>query len=234
MMCAMLGILVSCQNEEAVEPIKEVSFTIGLQLPQSGSMTRASASELYDDFYTNYIETGELIYEFYELKFSQNGVEVAIFNGMWDADVITLPQGTYQVTGTSAANSDYNTGSYYSTSLKFDETIEITETTTSIQLTAIYDCYLLFADTTKFKSVNYCSTTDGTGGVSLRKAGDILYMFVDAKHDAYKNKGTLAYETVNGDEGVVKLSKFSFENGKYYTFDYMNGTLLVPKMEQGN
>lgn len=225
MMCAMLGILVSCQNEEAVEPIKEVSFTIGLQLPQSGSMTRTSASELYDDFYTNHIEPHTKLPQEYSFSIYKGESKIATISGKWNADIATLPIGTYRFSGQSKGDFEFG-------SLIFDQQVVIDENTESISLTAQWDCYLLMFDKELYTRAEVgcrSETSSSSTSVSLCETEAVYYLFLPHRESSY-----IKYGTTGNDAGTIYLNQYSFEKGKYYVFDLYNGIFSAPKMEQGN
>ena len=225
LICAMLALLASCQKGEEIEPVKEISFTIGLQLPQSGSMTRTAASELYGDFYTNYIETHTKLPQEYSLTFYKGDKEIVSVEGKWIADIVTMPIGTYKVLGTSSGDFEYGT-------LKFNQEITITEDTKNIALTAIWDCYMLMFDKGVYKSVSiYHQSFDSTATTSrsLTETDGIYYLFLPYGQAKY-----IKYSAKNGDAGTVYLNQYSFEKGKYYAFDLYTGTFSVPQMESGN
>lgn len=228
---AGLGLLVSCHKSEENE-IKQVSFTVGLSLPESGDMSRATASELYDDFYNDFIVTRDLVYAGYNLSFYKGDKLVASFDGTWDVDIITLPCGEYNLVGTSAIDSDYNTDSYYKTSLRFEQIVTISPSTTSIELLPIYDCYLLFFDASKFNNAWYAKSSDGAGQRDFAQAGNIYYIFMNTLLDSYSN-AHINYRTKDGKNGKVKMSDFDFQKGKYYAFDIYSSSFTVPRMEQG-
>lgn len=225
LMCAMLGLLVSCQKEVEIEPVNEVPFTIGLQLPQSCSMTRATASELYDDFYTDYIETHTKLPQEYSLTFYKDNKEIVSVSGRWNADITTLPIGTYKVSGMSSGDFEYGT-------LKFDQEVTITEETKNIAITAMWDCYMLMFDKELYKSVTiYHQSFDSTATTSrsLTETEGIYYLFLPYGQTKY-----IKYSTKDGDAGTIYLNQYSFEKGKYYAFNLYTGTFSVPQMEEGN
>lgn len=221
----------SCQKNEGNE-VEQVSFTVNLLLPQSGDMSRATAAELYDDFYDEFIVTRELVYSGYELDFYKGDVLVASFDGTWDVDAITLPCGEYNLVGTSATDSDYNSDSYYKTSLRFEQKITIDASTTSIELIPIYDCYLLLFDVNQFNYASYAKFSDGAGGRDFAKAGDVYYIFINSLLDSYSN-AHITYRTKDGKYGSVRMSDYGFQKGKYYVFDIYSSSFTVPRMEQG-
>lgn len=228
---AALMLCASCQKNEDIGT-EQVSFTVNLLLTQSGDMSRATAAELYDDFYNEFIVTRELVYSGYELDFYKGDVLVASFDGTWDVDTITLPCGEYNLVGTSAVNSDYNSDSYYKTSLRFEQKVIISPSTTSIELMPIYDCYLLLFDASQFNYASYAKSSDGAGKREFAKAGDVYYIFINSLLDSYSD-AHITYQSKDGKYGSVRMSDYGFQKGKYYAFDIYSSSFTVPRMEQG-
>lgn len=222
---AAISLFFACQKENSDYTPQQVSFTIGLQLPTSGNMVR-SAEDLYADFYTNYITSKVLIPEQYQLTIYKNDKTVGDCSGKWDAEFITLEEGTYRIVGTSK-------GDFKKASLEFDQEVTITRDTKNIKLTAIYDCYMLFFDKEKFgEATIYCDSeiTYGTKTSETFPSTDkLFYIFLP-----HRNASTISYKTVNGDRGSVSLDNYSFNNGKYYMFDIISGEIYIPQMELGN
>lgn len=211
-------------EKDSFQPKQSVSFSVSMKMPSTGNMSRASSESLYSDFYTNFIANKKLVPGEYKLTFSQNGEQVGEFRGSWDADLITLPEGTYSITGTCS-------GDFEKPSLIFQESVEITNQTSSISLTAIYDCYMIFFDKSNVESAEvHCnSTTSGSStSVSLCSTSDIFYLFLP-----YRSASSINYDTISGDYGNIILKNYTFEKGKYYMFDVVNGTFTVPPMDQG-
>lgn len=223
---ATLGVLISaCQKESENNPVEQVSFTIGMQLPQSGNMTRATASDLYNNFYTDYIATKVKLPSEYKLTIYKDEKEVATISGQWDADIATLQVGTYRFVGESEG--DYEFGS-----LTFDQEITITSTTKTVDLTAAWDCYMLMFDKSLYKTVSlyhqdYSSTA--TTSKSLIQTDEIFYLFLPYSQSKY-----IEYVTHSGDEGRILLNQYSFTKGKYYAFDIVNGSISIPQMQQAD
>lgn len=223
--CMAILMAVSCQKEVAPTRTKEVPFTIGLQLPQSGSMMRATASELYDEFYANYIETHIKLPQNYNLSIYKGSERVASVNGKWNIGIITLPVGTYRFVG-------YSTGDFELASLEFDQEVTITEQTTSIDLIASYNCYLLFFDKEIFSSVSVScrsSNSNTSTSESLCSTETLLYVFLP-----HREASAISYYTKGGNSGWIDLDDYTFENGKYYAFNIYTGTFTIPQMEPGN
>lgn len=228
---AALMLCASCQKNENIGA-EQVSFTVNLLLTQSGDMSRATAAELYDDFYNEFIATRELVYKGYELYFYKNDVLVASFDGIWDVDIITLPCGEYNLVGTSGIDSDYNNDNYLKTSLRFEQKVIISPSTTSIELMPIYDCYLLLFDASQFNYASYMKFSDGSDKKEFAKAGGVYYIFISSLLESYSN-AHISYRTKDGNYGSVRMTDFGFQKGKYYAFDIYSSSFTVPRMEQG-
>ena len=223
---------VGCSKEDVNSSSpKEVSFTISVAFPESGSMSRTPASELYSNFYEKHIKTHDLLYKYYNVEFSQNDKVIANLSGEWDADVITLPVGVYEVTGVSNKNSAYDSvEGHLRPALKFEQSVNIDASTKAISLTALYDCYLLFFEKSAFSKVSYYKNGD------LKEFGEtdeLFYIFINAHNNQYKDKSSISYQTTNGDKGDIQLFPYTFEMGKYYKFDLVSGSFVIPEMQQG-
>lgn len=201
-----------------------VTFSINVQMPTTGSMTRG-ASDIYDNFYSAYIQNKKLVPEEYSLTFYKGSEKIGSFSGKWDAEFITLPEGTYKVVG----NSD---GQWETMSLRFEEDVNITKGTKSISLTAIYNCYLLMFDTQTFSyaSMQYMSGSAHTGR-AFTTTDEVHYMFINGKEGKLEDIEYRVVGTKN--EGSVNVNAFSFENGKYYLFELIDGSITIPRMQQG-
>lgn len=218
---------VSCSKGDGEEvPPKEVSFTLSVAFPESGSMARASASDLYSEFYNKYIKTYDLTYECYDLSFSQNGEVVANFSGEWDADVITLPVGSYEVKGISTWDSLHDTYDYSKPRLSFDQKVIIDESTESLTLKAIYDCCMIMFDKQKFSEVSLYEFQTGRL-ISFGETDKIFYLF------PFPNKSNreINYTAAGGGLGCVKVDFSILEKGKYYAFDLTSGSFTIPEMQ---
>ncbi len=214
-------IFLGCSKDDA--PIQNATFTVGLSLPHSGSMVRGAA-DLYTGFYNNYIASQLLVPKEYSLTITKDGENIGSARGEWNADFITLPEGKYKFWGTTK-------GDFEKLTLEFNEEVTITKNTTSINLTAIYDCYMLFFDQNIFSNVEvHCngSSSSASTSVSLPKTDEIHYLFLP-----HRSASSIAYETISGDRGSVYLKNYTFEKGKYYMFDIVNGQIAIPQMTSG-
>lgn len=237
-------IIVGCGNDKVEEIIeqtspKEVTVTFDYSFWESGSMTKSTGNELYTTFYNKYIKTKTLTPRSYALalKNLKTG-ESSHIKGYWDKkEGIKLMEGTYEVTGTSSPkyNTEIKVDSVY---LSFKENIVIDKNTSSINLSAQYNSYMLIFDTNNTKAIKYnYGTYDESEGyyINLPKSDNIYYMFIEK----LLNEGNPAANriTIHRNSGVkstVYISKTPFENGKYYYFNDITNSFDIPPMEEGN
>ena len=224
LLCVAAICCLSCDNGEDVNVEKKlVDVCFGVKFVESGSMSRATADEVYQEFYNKHIATKELVKKEYQLTIrDMSGVTVAELNGTWDVTTIQLPEGTYQISGNSV-------GDYETVSLRFEEDVEIKSSGT-INLTAQYSCYLLLFPTNsgtysyKYSDSYYESYTN------MPTVDDLSYMFMSTIWDSFRivysdgtDSTTLRFNSEN----------FKFEIGKYYYFNIVTGTFNIPPMENG-
>ena len=224
-------VLTSC-TKTTVDPSQEVEVLFNYVLPESGSMTRATAAEVYDTFYEKFIKTGELLPTLYTLSFkTMDGKEVASISGNWKNNKpVTLSTGKYQVAGFSKGNvtaNDY----YHRAPLVFDEVIEINENTSSITLHAAYDCFLLLFDAEGKTYFKWSADGTASSGISgdVNKAGDWYYIFAQG----FKGTGSVEWY-YGGKENRIWMSDYNFQKGYYYYYSDMAGSFEVPKMLPGS
>lgn len=225
-----LGVISSCGKTQPEAQMVAVTFDFAL--PESGSMTRATAAEVYDTFYESYIKTRELLPTQFTLSFkTMDGVDVASISGDWSSNKpVMLSTGKYQVTGSSKGHVTYN-DYYHRAPLKFDEVIEINENTSSITLHAIYDCFLLLFDAdgkTYFRWSADGSANNGTSG-DVNKAGNWYYIFVQQ----FGANGSVRWY-YGGKENYLSMANFNFQKGFYYYYNDLAGSFEVPKMQPGS
>lgn len=232
----MLAIgLVACSKEETPS---DVTFALDYTIGGGENMVRAGA-DLYRDFYNNFVKTKEVGYSDYSLSFYKGEELVGTFNGQWDATLVTLPEGTYRVKGTSRAPKKELTDKpdenlqLKTMALSFDEEVIIAKNTTTLSLNPTYDCYLLFfakslVTSAKIHTV-YSNTYDRDVYSPFYEAGDIYYVFIPTKCDA-KN---VIYTATDGDRGTLTLKPLGFQNGKFYCLDALVSGYQAPSMENG-
>lgn len=230
-----MSILCACQKETEYIP-EDVTFTIDYTLDKGVNMTRSGA-DLYNDFYNNFVKTKKVGYPKYELNFYQNNELVGTFSGEWDATLVTLPEGTYTVEGTSKSNKKWldnssNQPQHSNLSLDFKETVVISKNQNSITLNPTYDCYLVFFDTELVETAMIeCPYESGSSSTMWRfsDAGGIKYAFINSASYATK----IQYKTKDGDSGELNISAMGFEIGKYYCLDAVATGYQLPPMDGG-
>ncbi len=228
----------SCSNEEDVYIPQEVEFTLDYTFVESGSMTRATGADVYNEFYEKYIKTKQLTPATYSLIFTnQETGATATINGMWDKkDGIRLPEGTYNVTGTSTPiENEYREWSD-SVYIVFNETVSIKKDDTQLTLSAIYDSFLLMLDTENTKNV-YCRCNGLTSSKEKLSHNDKqfwVFMQNTCRNSQKNNWYYLVVKRNNGEASTIKLLDIPFEKGKYYYFNDMTNSFDIPKMESGS
>ena len=235
---AMSVSITSCTKEETPDVPQDVIFTLNYTFAESGSMTRATGAEVYNEFYDSYIKTKRLTPTTYSLTFTnkESGAEVAVVKGTWtEKEGIRLPEGTYHVEGTSEriytggsidAASEYVSDTVF---IKFDEDIALKENQTELTLTAKYDSYLLMLDATNIKSVTYTGIKNWNFG----EADDLKYLFVQRASTVSKTEDRINI-TRDNNKVTIYVKKLPFEKGKYYYFNDMTNSFDLPPMESGN
>lgn len=220
-----IAVLCSCEKQEVREP-ETVSVSLDYTFVESGSMSR-SGSTLYTDFYNKYIKTKILTPQNYSLTITdtKENATVATVNGIWGKnDMINLKEGDYKITGTSTPR-----GKAQDTiSIKFSETIKVTKATTKINLTASYDCYMLFFNKSNFKELRvYHSSPYFT----LSSKDNIYYTFLDFNT---WSSSTPYIEGIRNNNKTITIypRKFTFEKGKYYYFNDVTESFDVPPMTE--
>lgn len=122
--------------------------------------------------------------------------------------------------------------------MSFKENINIDKNTTSINLSAQYNSYMLILDADNTESIQYnFGTYDGSSGecINLTKVDNIYYMFINKLLN--ENNPAVNRITINRNSGsisTVYLSKTPFEKGKYYYLNNITNSFDVPPMEEGN
>lgn len=217
-----------CSKDEEIIVPENCTFSIDFAFPTSGEMTKAdvTASKLYNDFYEQYIKTKIYTPKRYDLTFSKGDKIVASFEGEWNADLITLPEGEYSVSGKSETL--FSDLKY--PKLTFNQTIIIDRNTKSVSLTANYNSYLIFFDKISCSESSLRKTGAYNYDVkeSFGETEDIFYAFLP-----YGTYDYINYKTHDSNGGAIFLDNFVFEMGKYYYFDVVSGSFSIPPMEAG-
>lgn len=227
------AVCLSCSKENAViEETADVSFEY--VLPSGNSMTRASADEIYINFYNKYVKTGIVLPSTYSLTVKNaDGNTVMVCSGQWDKKQrFKLGVGKFHITGTSTES--YNNFDYFKKApLAFDEEIEVTASTTSVILSAKYDCFLVMFDATDKDKAEWFAGGEKNYGRygDIPKLDGIYYLFPqDFQSDSYikwTGSGT-------SNETVINMFQYTFKKGYYYYFEDAEGGFYIPPMERGN
>lgn len=246
LLMALIVLMSSCSNSDSpIEP-QMVDLKLDFTLSESGSMSRATGSDVYDAFYEESIKTKKLTPKTYHLEFRQKSSSVIKtileVNGLWEANNgIRLPEGEYTVTGYSRPIEPTKKDSYtfrYAPSdsvyLSFKEDVAITKDMSKLELHAIYDSYLLLFDTDKTKKIIISGLNK-----EISSNSSVYWIFVNNKEygsDNYINGFyyKLSINRKNGDNCQLNLEYYPFEMGKYYYFNDMTNSFDIPKMESGN
>ena len=243
---AFIVLLSSCSNSDSpIEP-QMVDLQLDFTLSESGSMSRATGSDVYDAFYEESIKTKKLTPKTYHLVFSPKSSStnktILGVNSLWEANNgIRLPEGEYTVTGYSrpiepTKNDTYNfryapSDSVY---LSFKEVVTISKDMSKLQLQAIYDSYLLLFDKKQTQKIIISGLNK-----EISSNNTVYWIFVNDKEYGSGNYINGYYYALtiyrsNGDNCQLNLENYPFEMGKYYYFNDMTNSFDIPKMESGN
>ena len=233
----VIAVLAGCQKTTPEPTPQDVNVTITYTLDTSvgSDMTKATDAEVFDMFYQK-MKTGEMVEPSYKLIFTETNTGAQyVFNGEWgENDIITIRTGNYRVTGTSTAEGECM---QEIASLKFEQEIEISTSSTSITLNAIYDCFLLaFAksDIVELANKHHNNYTP----TPFFTFGDYYYAFISDKIWSYvmeTGKDNVYIIGTREDGSTFKILTYNaaFEKGKYYIYNDVSGSFELPKMEAG-
>ena len=221
------------ESETETKPEDEkvsVFFTYNLPSINGMSMTKATNAEIFSEFYAS-IVSAALVADEYELALTNVATGVKYeFAGKWNShDMVTLSTGIYQVTGSSKAKGE---NIQDKCSFTFNEQIELSGTSSSITLSANYDCSLLIFSAQEIASL---SNYNGEGLTPLFSFSKYWYAFVNDKLfiDGKQDKACLQGVYSDGAEFKIYTSSAIFEKGKYYVYNSIAGGFNVPEMEEG-
>lgn len=229
--------LASCNNNTEPYVPQEVEFSLDYTFIENGSMTRATGAEVYSEFYEKYVKTKQLTPTTYSLTFTnQETGATARINGRWDKkDGIRLPEGTYNVTGSStpiARESREWSDSIY---IAFNETVSIRKDDTQLTLSAIYDSFLLMLDTENTIDVSCKCNALSMSREKLSHNDKQFWMFMQNTYRSdIINYYYLVVTRKDRETSNITLLDIPFEKGKYYYFNDMTNTFDIPPMESGN
>lgn len=247
MMVAMLSVgLTSCSSDETEdvspqtkdpEEVK-VCFVYTLDTSIGSPMTRATGDDIFNEFYAK-ISNRDLIPDEYQLTLTETTTGVKYeFNGKWSAkDLITIRTGKYKVEGYTTAS---GTHIQEKCSIKFDEEIDITSSSSTISLTAQYNCFLLVFIDDNITNLANIYRADGNKGyetfedffsLSNYRYAFVNYTLYNSKHTG--NGERISGEYKNGSSFIIYTKNLTFEKGKYYIYNSVTNSFSIPKMEAG-
>lgn len=239
---AMSASFTSCTKEETLDVPQDVTFTLDYTFVESGSMSRATGTEVYNEFYEKYIKTKVLTPTSYSLTFTNKATgATATMEGCWDkAEGIRLVEGEYEVKGVSQPITR-NTTPSDTVYLSFEENISISKDMDRLLLTAKYDSYLLMLDASNYKEAHFYHYSSNNSNPDIKKplykTDGLLTLFVrDFKYgSSYEGNTPKLILTRKDSHNIeVPLNKIPFEKGKYYYFNDMTNSFDIPPMESGN
>lgn len=222
-------------QEEPTLPKSEVSISLDYTFVESGNMSRSGASA-YQEFFDNYIKTKQLAPKKYSLTFdTEEGKQAQSVTGPWAGKSLKLREGTYKVKGysypTFEDNHPYHKSASDSLFLNFDETVNISKTTTKLTLSAQYDCFLLLFPAENIDRIiaSYHNQP--------QKVGNVYCYFVNAASYNYGASSSSLDLSVFRKDGTivdVQIGGMGFEKGKYYYFDDLTNSFNIEPMPNGN
>ncbi|MBO5916393.1 MAG: hypothetical protein J6Q25_05720 [Bacteroidales bacterium] len=230
----------SCSNDEEYRAPQEVDLTLDYTFVESGSMTKVTGADVYDDFYNTYIKTEQLTPTSYSLTFrsKETNETVLSIDGTWcDDNSIRLPEGEYIVTGKSQPKEretyygyEYPSDTAY---LIFNENVKIIRDMKDLTLRADYDAFLMLFDSSNVNKICLYN------GDSLSSNGEVFWLFMRDKNYRTSSGSSTGYYDLtitrkNNDVINIKVKDIPFEKGKYYYFNDMTNSFDIPKMESGN
>jgi hypothetical protein len=219
-------------EKDAITNDARVSLDYKLAPRSDYMITKASIGEEYQSFYTKYIASRLLTPTRYALNFTGvNGhFKTTAVVGEWaNKDLITLPEDTYIVSGKSWPKEYQASGD--TCYLAIQDTIVIDVTTTSLILKATYDCYLLLFDGSNIASYSITESpispfpeVTGYHDTQMMKTDNLYHIF------CRENNIVMSIETLDHVAANFIMSDYKFDIGKYYYFQYVNGSYSLQPM----
>lgn len=224
------------KNQPEIQPPVEVSVSLDYSFAEIGNMTK-SGNSVYSNFYDKYVATKILAPKTFELTFTNKETgATATMRGNWDKNhSIKLLAGEYEVSGISHPVYPSSRTCIDSLYMAFNETLAINESTQSISLTAMYDCYLLLFDKgDKTKIAHHVSQTSSSTSydTNLQQLDNIYYAYMYPK--TYYNNLIYIYHDGIETPSSIRLNDIPFEKGKYYYFNDLSNSFDIPPMSAGN
>ena len=152
-----------------------VKFKVDMRVPELMEGVKNPTSELalfLVKFYDNLIANKSVVPNDYTLTFTKGEEVVGEYKGKWGETEISLPNGTYRVTGECIG--DFNTASF-----SFDESITIDKDTSILTLSPHFNCWIFAFDRQAISNAWWC---DGEKSVDLNKTDDFFYIFNSSWH----------------------------------------------------
>ena len=221
----------SCQKV-TVENNEPVKLTLGFTLSDSGDMiVKSGNSDIFNMFY-DMIVSGDFCAEQYTLKLTSMTSNASYtLNGTWaEQKHHLIKPGVYTLEGFSKAEGAYIQDKC---SFKFNQTVEITPTTTHVVLKAVYDCFLLIINGGNLNSLaNYSGDMQN----EFSEFNGFRYAFVNNQLYKQGHKSESAYvgQYSNGADFSIKNGKYNYQKGKYYIYTNIQFLLDIPAMEEGD
>jgi hypothetical protein len=224
---------IGCTKEPTDSGNVKISIDYALT-PRSADMATkgASISDEYQAFFTKYIASRRLTPAKYVLNFEGVNHHFKTQSiGKWaNKDLITLPEDTYIVSGGSYPKIFQASGD--TCYLAIQDTIIVNATSTSFILKATYDCYLLLFDNSNVAlySITESPQSDesqvtGVHCPYMMKTENFYHIF------CRQNNITLDIELLDHlTSSTYVFSNYKFDIGKYYYFEYVNGSYSLQPM----
>jgi hypothetical protein len=195
-----------------------------------------SISEEYQAFYTKYIANRRLTPVHYMLNFTgiNHHFRISSVTCTWgNNDLVTLPEDTYIVSG--ASNPDKYKASGDTCYLDIQDTIVINEKTTNITLKATYGCSLLLFDNSNIASYMMTAVSP-TDDPKVMAEHNTKMMKTENFYHIFCRESNLYIVITTLDKVVAnyELDAYTFDIGKYYYFEYINGSYNLQPMVNGN
>lgn len=235
---AAIAVLAGCEKPAQEPTPQDVNVTITYTLDTSvgSDMTKATDEEVFDMFYEK-MKTGELVAPDYHITFEETTTGALYeFDGKWDnEDMITIRTGKYRIKGYSKATGDYIQDK---ASIVFEEEVEISTSSKSVVLNAIYDCYLLAFAKSDIKAMKLYYTYYGDSTCkTFFTLDEYYYAFANgllySNQANRKEQACIIGERQNGSVFKIYVGNANLEKGKYYIYNDVNESFELPKMEAG-
>ena len=249
LLCFIVALIISCTEDTTVNPNRELEIKLSYKFSNSGDMSRSTNSEIYNEFYNQFIKPHILTPTKYSLSFKNIETNaVTTINGSWkDQTGIRLLSGKYEVTGISHPTFTHAIGMPSDTVyIAFNEIITIREDMTELTLNTAYDSYLLLFDKQHSSNVSYrgkSTNVSGESEIRLKSTDKIYWLFINgneytsisSSYNAYIFKNSkMEITRSNGDNATIYFEGIPFELGKYYYFNDVTNSFDIPTMEKGN